>query len=101
MILINVVLSCKPERETPFTQLLLDTMDASLVESGCVDYRFSADLVKPGTFYLMELWGDEAALLAHVRGDVFARFLAELPAVGGLVSSVAYKGELSPYQVPR
>jgi quinol monooxygenase YgiN len=101
MILINVILTCKPGAESRFKQLLLDTMAASGIEPGCVEYRMTADLVRPDTFYLMELWSDEAAVLAHVRGAVFGRFIAELPAIGGVVRSVAYKGELSPYQVPR
>jgi quinol monooxygenase YgiN len=101
MILINVALTCKPGFETRFRQLLRDTMTASAGEPGCVDYRFTADLDSPDTYHLVELWRDEAALLGHLKGPIFTHFLATLPSLGALLSSVAYQGALSSYQVPR
>lgn len=101
MILINVTVSCKPGLEDRFRQLLLDTMAASRTEDGCVHYLFTAAISEPDTYHLVELWRDEAALLAHLQGDVFKHFLATLPSLGTLVESVAYNGELAPYQIPR
>jgi quinol monooxygenase YgiN len=101
MILINVVLSCKPGSEALFKQLLLDTMAASRTEDGCVHYLFSAALSESDTYHLVELWRDEEAFRAHQQGAAFAHFLATLPSLGGLVESVAYSGDLSPYQIQR
>jgi quinol monooxygenase YgiN len=101
MILINVTLTCHSGLEDRLRQLLLDTMAASRAEDGCVHYRFTAAIDEPDAYHLVEMWRDEAALRAHLQGKAFKHFLATLPSLGTLVESVAYNGELAPYQIPR
>jgi len=101
MILINVVLGCKPGCEAVFKQLLLDTMAASRAEDGCMHYLFSAAISEPDAYHLVELWRDEEAFRAHQQGAAFAHFLATLPSLGSVLKSVAYSGDLSPYQIQR
>ena len=51
-------------------QLLLDGrpyIEASRLESGCVAYRWSADLSEPGVIYVFEQWTDEASLYNHFQ----------------------------------
>lgn len=101
MILINVTVTANPGQEETFKALLLETMAASRVEEGCIEYRFTADLIQPGTFHLVELWRDEAALNGHFGTPAFARFIGSLAPLGKLVSSVSYSGDLSPYEIKR
>jgi quinol monooxygenase YgiN len=101
MILIDVKLHATATQRDAFIQLLEQTQRASQAEAGCVIYRFSVDLHDPLTFYLVELWQDEAALTAHFKGDAFAGFIAQLPQLGRVESSVARSGDLQPHQIKR
>ncbi|KJS05053.1 MAG: hypothetical protein VR73_13115 [Gammaproteobacteria bacterium BRH_c0] len=101
MILINVTVTANPGQEEAFKALLLETMAASRAEEGCVEYRFTADLSQSGTFHLVELWRDEAALNGHFATPTFAHFINALSPLGELVSSVAYSGDLAPYEIRR
>lgn len=101
MILFDVTLATTADHRGAMVALLDRTMAASQAEAGCVVYRFSADLHDPLVFHLIELWADETAFAGHARGEAFARFRAELPACGRVVSSTARKGALEPYTYKR
>lgn len=101
MILIDFIMEAHPGGSPALTALLRATMLGSAVEDGCLIYRFTADLDSPTRFYLVELWENEAALTAHLQGEPFQHFLAELPKVGGVVTSIARNGELAPYTIKR
>lgn len=101
MILFDVEFATTAEQRSAFVALLDRTMTASRQEAGCVLYRFATDLADPNRFYLCELWEDEAALFAHAAGQPFRDFLADLPATGRILSSVARQGDLAPYQFKR
>lgn len=101
MILLNVSLAAQQGQDDAVRSLLLDTMTASQAEDGCILYRFTADLTEPGVFHLVEMWRDEAALVAHLKGPVLQGFIERLQASGTLLSSTAWRGDMSPYQVPR
>jgi quinol monooxygenase YgiN len=72
-------------------------MQASQAESGCLIYRFTADLDNEMRFHLVELWQTEADYLAHSSGKALAHFRAELPACGTVTSRVRHHGDLVPY----
>lgn len=101
MILIDVTLTAKAGKTAAFKQLLVESMQASQSERGCIEYRFTRDLNDESQFYLIELWQDEEALKNHLKGAGFANFIARLPELGEVNSSVAQQGNFSPYQVPR
>ena len=101
MILLNVSLAAQQGQDDAVRSLLLDTMTASQAEDGCILYRFTPDLAEPGVFHLVEMWRDEAALVAHLKGPVLQGFIERLQASGTLLSSTAWRGDMSPYQVPR
>lgn len=101
MILFDVELATTPDQRPAFVALIERTMAACRSEPGCTIYRFTADVADPLRFYLCELWEDEAALLAHAGAQPFRDFLAELPAVGSIVSSAARQGDLAPYRFRR
>ena len=101
MILIDVELSTTAAQRDDLIALLDNTMRASRTEPGCLIYRFSADLTDPLTFYLVELWQDEAALTTHFQGEAFSVFAAQIAAVGRVESSKARNGDLQPYEIKR
>jgi quinol monooxygenase YgiN len=101
MILFDVVLEAGDGARDRFVALLDRTMSASQHEEGCLIYRFTCDLSEPSRFYLIELWQDEAALIAHAKGEAFRGFLADLPSCGRVVSSTARTGALDPYTFKR
>ena len=101
MILFEVTLEAGSLDRDGLIRLMRRTMAASQAEAGCLAYRFTADLDDPRRFHLVELWESEAALQVHAKGSTFRSFLAELPGLGRLVSSVARQGALEPYTFAR
>lgn len=67
MIAVHVFLQCRPEARTEFIAALR-ALQASTLESdtGCVHYRFYADLDDPTRFVCLEEWTDKASLDAHL-----------------------------------
>jgi len=101
MILFDVTVTAAEGKREALRQLFAETMAGSNAEPGCLIYRFTADLDDPDRYYLIELWEDEAAFQGHVRGAAFRRFIAEIPALGTVVSSAARAGPLEPYSYGR
>ncbi|MAT52623.1 MAG: antibiotic biosynthesis monooxygenase [Porticoccaceae bacterium] len=101
MIVINVTFVAKPGCAEAFRTAMLDAMKGSRQEDGCIEYRYSADLVDPNTFYLLELWRDEAAFIGHIKGEPFARFIGQMQELVDVPSSDRYIGELTTYDLPR
>jgi quinol monooxygenase YgiN len=101
VIFFDVTLEATQETSERLLTLLRKTMAASCAETGCLIYRFTADLDDPLRFYLVELWASEADLMAHAAGAAFRTFLAELPASGKIVGSAARQGDLAPYKFVR
>jgi quinol monooxygenase YgiN len=101
MILIEVELETTEAQKEDFLALLRATMAASRAEPGCVTYRFTADLDDPLRFYLIELWETEADLQNHFRGEGFRNFIAQMPQLGTVLSSVPRSGPLEPYKIGR
>jgi quinol monooxygenase YgiN len=99
MILIEVALEPLPGREEALETLVLDTMRSSRAEPGCTTYLFTRDLENQ-RFHLIEEWADEAAIVAHLKGDAFRIFRTGLAAVGTVVSSRWRAGTLDPFQRP-
>ncbi|OAN56261.1 putative quinol monooxygenase [Sphingobium sp. TCM1] len=97
MILFDVSLEALPGREEEMASLLRRTMVATQVEDGCIQYRFTRDLDAVNRFHLIELWRNEAALMAHASGPTFRAFLAALPPLGRLLQSTPRQGDLAPY----
>lgn len=100
MIVINVTFVAKPGCADAFRALMLEAMVGSRGEEGCIEYRYSADLSDANTFYLLEMWRDEAAFKGHLKGVPFADFIGRVGQLASISSSERYIGELSTYQVP-
>jgi len=100
MILINVGFKIKLEHRDAFIEVMSSMVTASCAEAGSIEYQFSANASEPTEFYLLELWQDEAALLAHFKTASFSEFMKVLPALGKMSTATSYEGDLSPYKIP-
>src|SRR5690606_31382931 len=100
MIVINVTFVAKPGCVDAFRTLMLEAMAGSRGEDGCIEYRYSADLSNPDTFYLLEMWRDEGAFKGHLKGTPFANFIGRVGQLADIPGSERYIGELSTYQIP-
>lgn len=100
MILINAVLLCDLEKRDEMNSLLVRTMSGSQGEEGCILYRFTSDIEDEHYYHLLEMWEDESALENHMAGEPFRNFIASIPAVGKLVSSDWFKGDMKSWQRP-
>ncbi len=98
VILIDVALAMSEVHRPTFLNLLFDTVAGSLSEDGCVTYRATVALDDPLKFHLLELWENEAAYLAHCKGETLERFLKQLPDCGHILSIERRAGSLVPYR---
>lgn len=88
MIIVHAVSRCKPERRDEHVAALLAAQRATNEnDTGCLHYRFVADLEDPCLFTCVELWRDAESLRAHLD----APHLTDLRAV--LAETTAGPGE--------
>ena len=67
MITVHVFLQCRPDSREEFIAALEALQASTLAEdSGCLHYRFYADLEDPTRFVCVEEWTDKASLDAHL-----------------------------------
>jgi len=79
MIVIAGKVQVRAERREDAVLVALRMAAATRAEPGCVDYRFSADLVDPTVFYLFEHWESAEALQRHFETPHMAEFRKDLP----------------------
>jgi quinol monooxygenase YgiN len=80
MIVVNAVVTSKPE-DIAALQSAIHTMEAaSREESGCSDYTFSVELNNPNKLRITEKWLSLEALKAHMATPHMADFQAAMGA---------------------
>lgn len=55
----------KPEAAEEFVESILNLVQKTRIEKGCLNYDFHRDLTDPTVFYMHENWQSEADLAAH------------------------------------
>jgi quinol monooxygenase YgiN len=71
-------------------------MEATAHEPGCLHYRFSEDIGRPGHIRIYEEWESEAALAAHLKAPhvaVWREALKDIRILGRAVKVVTVAGE--------
>ena len=63
-----------PDKSDAAIPIAQEMMQETLKESGCADYKFSADLVLKGVFHVFEEWESQEALDAHFASPHMAKF---------------------------
>ena len=61
---------------------MLEMMQLSRAEDGCIEYAYSEDLTDPGLIHVFENWRDEEALHAHHNAPHFLAWRADREALG-------------------
>lgn len=70
MIVLTVFFEVKPAHVEQFKAVIMAHASASLIEEpGCRQFDVSQDPIEPSSFFLYEIYDDEAALEAHRGTD--------------------------------
>lgn len=72
MIVRIITVKVKPGRESRFEELTLANHNGSIREPGVRRFDVLRDDANPGTYYLYEVYIDEAATVAHKETDHYA-----------------------------
>ena len=88
MIIVAGTIDVAPEQRDSYLESRKEAMLAARTEDGCIDYAYSADIGDPGRVRLFEVWGNRAALDAHVvRMRAGGRGPGAVPVIARAVAS--------------
>lgn len=79
MIIVAGTVQIKPEMRDVAIQIALKMAQATQAETGCIVYKFYADLKEATTFFVFEAWESEEALAQHFQTEHMAEFRQHLP----------------------
>lgn len=78
MIVVTGEIHVAPAEASEFGAQLVELVEATRAEPGCVRYDFWRHLSEPGVFHVFEEWRDDAALAEHQATDHYRRFARSL-----------------------
>lgn len=73
-IVINAILKAKPGTEDLLRTELLNLIEASRAEAGCIQYTLHESTEYKDTFVFYEQWKDEKALAFHLETDHYKHY---------------------------
>lgn len=73
-----------PARIDEIKQAMLDLVDATLKEAGCIRYELHQDNAEPNRFTFVEAWENRELWQQHMDGAAVARFNARID--GGIIA---------------
>jgi quinol monooxygenase YgiN len=79
MILVAGHAFARPEARQDAIAAMVEVAEKTRSEAGCIDYRFTVDLVDPNRFTILEMWESDDALAAHLQTEHVAAFFAKVP----------------------
>ena len=79
MIVIAGSVAVRAERRDDAVRAARQMAEATRAETGCVAYRFYADLEDPNVFFIFEEWETADALARHFQTEHMATFQKQLP----------------------
>ena len=71
----------QPGKTEALRALLLQLLEPTRKEAGCVSYQLTQNTKDPNDFTFLEEWCDEAAIAAHMNQPHVRDVLARLPAL--------------------
>jgi quinol monooxygenase YgiN len=83
MIVVTGYLTIDPDKRAEAEAAIAAFVPQNLAEAGCVDYRFSTDVLDPNRINGLEIWEDQAAIDAHMASAHMAEFMG---AIGGCLA---------------
>lgn len=82
MIVVIAQLRTAPNVRDRLRPLLVQAQAISALESGCLLYRFSADLADPDLTWVIEQWASAEAQAAHVNSPASQGLVLQAAALG-------------------
>jgi quinol monooxygenase YgiN len=79
MIIIHAGFQVKADQENEFLKEIKSLVEASRAEEGNISYDLLKDSEKAGSYTMVELWKDMAAVQAHNQFEHFTSFMAKAP----------------------
>ena len=70
------------DKEEAFRPHMVEMIEATHKEDGCIEYAFSFDAADRGLIRIFEIWRDQAALDAHFQTAHMAAWRAAWPGFG-------------------
>lgn len=69
MILVTGIFRIPRENLDAIRPMMLNVIEASCSEDGCLAYSYAADVVETGLFRVFEAWRDRETLDRHIASD--------------------------------
>ena len=79
MVIINVGLKIKTEKEEAYLQFVADMVQNSRKDRGCLPYHHFRDVENSNEFIIVENWLDMDCVEEHNNTDHFKLFLEKIP----------------------
>ena len=79
MKIVNAKFTIKPEKRENFLEDILNLIQASQTDAGCLAYDLFESHTEPNVFMMIEKWSDAQALDNHNKNQTLLAFAAKVP----------------------
>ena len=79
MTIVNAKFTIKPEKRDNFLEDILNLIQASQKDAGCLAYDLFESHTEPNVFMMIEKWSDAQALDNHNKNQILLAFAAKVP----------------------
>ena len=79
MKIVNAKFTIKPEKRENFLEDILNLIQASQTDAGCLAYDLFESHTEPNVFMMIEKWSDAQALENHNKNQTLLAFATKVP----------------------
>ena len=79
MKIVNAKFTIKPEKRENFLEDILNLIQASQTDAGCLAYDLFESNTEPNVFMMIEKWSDAQALDNHNKNQTLLTFATKVP----------------------
>ena len=79
MKIVNAKFTIKPEKRENFLEDILNLIQASQTDAGCLAYDLFESHTEPNVFMMIEKWSDAQALEIHNKNQTLLAFATKVP----------------------
>lgn len=92
MFVVTGYFTINPDLRAEAEAAIATCVAATLAEDGCIDYRYSADLIDPQRINLSEQWETQEAMDVHMTQPHMAEFMNAFgPCLGGPMEVITHE----------
>jgi quinol monooxygenase YgiN len=92
MIVVTGYLTIDPAKRAEAEAAMAPFLAANRAEAGCIDYRFSTDVLDSTIVNGLEIWESQEAIDAHMGSAHMAEFMTAIgPCLGGEATFTAHE----------